>query len=51
MENYIFDKKGGLMDEDKDILQEEHGSGIISTLVFVVIAVVVMYLLRVFLNY
>lgn len=39
------------MDENNNELKESHGSGFISTLVFLAIATVIMILLRHFLNY
>lgn len=39
------------MDEEKNSLKEAHGSGFMSTIIFMVVAIAVMVLLRNFLNY
>ena len=40
-----------MLEEDKNTLKEAHGSGLISTLVFLAVAICVMVALRYFLNY
>lgn len=39
------------MDEEKNSLKEAYGSGFMSTIIFMVVAIAVMVLLRNFLNY
>ena len=40
-----------MLEEDKSALKEAHGSGLISTLVFLAAAICIMVALRYFLNY
>ena len=40
-----------MLEEDKNVLKEAHGSGLISTLLFMAVAICVMVALRYFLNY
>ena len=40
-----------MLEEDKNTLKDAHGSGLISTLVFLAVAICVMDALRYFLNY
>ena len=40
-----------MLEEDKNALKEAHGSGLISTLVFLAAAICIMVALRYFLNY
>ncbi len=40
-----------MIEENKNTLTENHGSGLISTLIFMAIAIFTMILLRYFLNY